>query len=167
MTRPCKQVGDDGENHGAHHAAEQSGDNAAQEQHMKGRRQRAQRGSRRKADVKEQQQLLAIEAIGKARREDPRNARAERIGRNRDAELRRGDVQRRHDDGAERRHDHEVQNDRELDKRQQRNQRRLIPRKAGSEFLLMVNRRDEGLFGHDTHSKESRGCGGGCRTGRP
>ena len=61
-------------------------------------------------------------------------------------------IERRHDDGAERRHDHEVDDDRELDKCQQRNEDRLVARKAAGYFLPVIDRRRQGLFGHDIHS---------------
>ena len=56
------------------------------------RRQRAQHGAEREADIKEQQQALAVEPIGKAGGEDAGNPGAEGIGRDRHAELRGGDV---------------------------------------------------------------------------
>ncbi|MHC2592107.1 hypothetical protein ACVIG9_006163 [Bradyrhizobium ottawaense] len=59
-----------------------------------------------------------------------RNARAERVGRHRDAELPGRDVERGHQDGPERRHDDEVEDDRELRERQQRDEERLIAREA-------------------------------------
>ena len=125
-----KQVGDDREHDRAHHAAEQSGDDPAEQQHMIVRRERAESRAKREADIEEQQQALAIEPIGKACRQDTRNACAEGIGRDRHAELGGGNIQRRHDDGAERRHDHEVDNDRELDQRQQRHDQRLVTAKS-------------------------------------
>jgi transposase len=48
--------------------------------------------------------------------------RAECVGRDRHAELCGRNIKRRHDDGAEWRHDHEIDDDRELDKRQQCNE---------------------------------------------
>ena len=51
---------------------------------------------------------------------------------------------------AERRHEHEIEDDRELQEREQRDQERLVARKAALAFLLVVDRRSERLFGHDT-----------------
>jgi hypothetical protein len=121
------------------------------------RRQSTEGRSKGKTDVEEQQQALAVEPVGETGREDAGNSRAERIGRDRHAKLRGRNIQRRHDDGAERRHDHEVEDDRELDKRQQRNQQRLVSRKAAIQHGLLVNRRYQGLFGHDIHSKREDG----------
>jgi hypothetical protein len=58
----------------------------------------------------------------KAGRHDAGKSRAECVGRDRRPELRGRNIKRRHDDGAEWRHDHEIDDDRELDKRQQRNE---------------------------------------------
>jgi hypothetical protein len=65
---------------------------------------------------------LRSKTIGKAGGKDARNSRAESVGRNRDAELPGRNVERGHQDGAERRHDDEIENDSELRERKQRNQ---------------------------------------------
>jgi hypothetical protein len=56
--------------------------------------------------------------------------------------------ERRHDDGAEWRHDHEIHDDRKLNKRQQRDENRLVPRKAAGYLLPLVDRLGQVLFGH-------------------
>ncbi|MGY4574806.1 hypothetical protein ACVWY5_007876 [Bradyrhizobium sp. USDA 3256] len=141
-----EQVGDDGKHDGADHPAENARDDAAEQQHVEILRQRAEHGAEHEADIEEQQQPLAVEAIGKAGGEDAGNAGCERVGRDRDAELPGRDVQRRHQDGAERRHDDEVEDQRELREGKQRDQERLVARKAA--LLLVVDWRGDGLVGH-------------------
>ncbi|MGY4499781.1 hypothetical protein ACVWYH_003712 [Bradyrhizobium sp. GM24.11] len=109
-----EQIGDDGQHDRADHAAEQSGHDPAEQQHVIVLRQRAEQRSEREADIEEQQQPLAVEPVGKAGGEDAGQSGAERVGRHRDAELPGRDVERGHQDGAERRHDDEIEDDREL-----------------------------------------------------
>src|SRR3984893_3897147 len=82
-----KEIGDDGEHHGADHTAEQAGNDPPQQQHMIVGSDRAKRRSKGKADIKKQKQPLAIELIGKASRQDAGNSRAECVGRDRHPEL--------------------------------------------------------------------------------
>src|ERR1700744_3099150 len=161
ITRPrWKKVGNDGKNDGANHAAEQSGHDPADQEHVIIRRKGAERGSRGESEIEKQQKPFAVEAVGEAGRQDPGNARAERIGRDGHAELSGGDIERRHDNGAERRHDHEVENERKLDERQQRDKQRLVAGEADWLLLLLllriIDRRGQGLFSHDAHCKETR-----------
>jgi hypothetical protein len=124
-----KQVGGDGEHDRADDAAEHARDHARKQQEVVGvARQRAQQGSEHEADVEEQQQLLAIEAVGESGRQQSRQAGAEGIGGDQQAELRRSDPQCRDDQCAQRREDHEIQDDRELQKRDQRDDELLIGR---------------------------------------
>ena len=124
--RERKQVGDDRENDGADHAAEDAGDHARDQELRIARRQRAQRGADDETAIEEQQELLAVEAVGEARREQARGAGAEGIGGDDLAEPLRRDVEVRHDDRAERRDDHEVEDDGELQKGEQRHQELLV-----------------------------------------
>ena len=125
-----KEIGDDGEHHGAYHAAEQAGNDPPKQQHMIVGSDRAKRRSKGKANIEKQQQSLAVELIGKAGRQNAGNSRAECVGRDRHPELCGRNIERRHHDGAEWRHDHEIDDDRKLDKRQQRNEDRLVAGKA-------------------------------------
>nr|MCK7665410.1 hypothetical protein [Bradyrhizobium sp. 2S1] len=107
-------------------------------------------GAEHEADIEEQQQPLAVEAIGKAGSEDAGKSGGESVGGHRDAELPGRDVERRHQDGAERRHDDEVEDQGELREGKQRDQERLIARKAAL-LLVVVDRRGNGLFRHEAH----------------
>ncbi|MGY3364605.1 hypothetical protein ACVWZL_001730 [Bradyrhizobium sp. GM2.4] len=158
-----EQIGDDGEHDRADHAAEQAGHDPPQQQQMIVGRDRAQHRAKGEAGVEEQQQPLAIKPVGKAGRQDAGNPRAERIGRDRHAELSGRNIERRHHDGAERRHDHEIDDDRELDQRQQRNEDRLVAREASGWRLPLGDRLRQGLFGHGIHLG---GSGGGRATWR-
>ena len=101
-----EQVGDNGEHDRADHAAKQPRQNSAEQQSVVVLRRRAKHGSEHEANVEEQEQVLTIETIGKTGSKDARNSRAKGVGRNR---------------GAERQHDGEIHNDRELRERQQCN----------------------------------------------
>nr|GEU28450.1 hypothetical protein [Tanacetum cinerariifolium] len=107
--RGREQVGGNGQHDGTDHAAEQAGHHARAHQRFKTLRQAAPHGAQDKTRIKEQQQFLAVVAVGKARREQTRNTGAERIRRHHQPELLRPDIERRHDHGAQRRHDHKVE----------------------------------------------------------
>ncbi len=123
-----EQVGDDREGDRADHPAEDAGHHAREEQEVVGGRKAAEQRADEEAGVEEHQQLLAVEAIGEPGREEARDAGAERIDRYHQPEARRRDVKVAHEERAQRRQDHEVEDDRELEKSQDRDDDLLIRR---------------------------------------
>ncbi len=93
---------------------------------VKGGRVGAQRRTQNETAVKEEQQTLAVKPVGRSGCQDPGQGSAEGIGGHRPAELARGDTQFRHDDSAQWRHHHEVQDDGELQEGQNRHNGHLI-----------------------------------------
>ncbi len=137
-----EEVGGDREHDGADDAAEETRDHARDEQRLEAARETAPRGARDEAGVEEQQQLLAIEAVGEAGGEEARDARGEGVGRHDGAELRGRDVERGHDQRAERRHQHEVDDHGELQEGEHRDDALLV---AGE---LQRRGRSGGCGGH-------------------
>ena len=125
-----EQVGGDGQHDRPDHPAEQPGDDARQQQHGIGGGQGAQQCAQHEAGIEEQQQALPVEAVGKARRHDARQSGGEGIGTHRQAELLRGDAQVRHHHRAQRRDDHEVQDQGELQKGQRGDDKHLVARET-------------------------------------
>jgi len=114
-----EQVRGDRKNDGADDASKQAGHDAGQEQQVIIRRQRAKRGANDEAEIEEKQKSLSIETISETRRHDAGDTGAEGVGRHDLAKSLRADVEVRHYCRAERRYDHEVQDDRELQKCEQ------------------------------------------------
>ena len=63
-----EQIGGDGQHHRADHPAEQSGDDPGRQQQGVGGGQGAEQGAQQEARIEEEQQPLAVEAVGKAGR---------------------------------------------------------------------------------------------------
>jgi hypothetical protein len=85
-----------------------------QEQGFVAPRQPAPQGSQYEAGIEKEQDLLAIEPIGKSRHHQSRDPRAESVSGDDESELRRADAEARHDRRAERRDQHEIKDDAEL-----------------------------------------------------
>ena len=126
--REGEQVRDDRHADRADDPTEQPRHRARAEQQRVRRRETAERRAEDEARVEEEEELLAVEPVGEARREQPRDPRAERVGRDDEPELRRADVQLRHQHRPEGRQDHEVEDDRELQEREDRDDRDLVAR---------------------------------------
>jgi hypothetical protein len=123
-----EQVGDDGHGDGSDDPAENSGDDARRDQELVGGRDAAEQGSDDEPREEEEQELLAVELVGEAGREDSGNARGEGVGGDRQSELLRGDGKRRHEQGSQGAHDHEVEDDAELEEGQHGDDELLVRR---------------------------------------
>lgn len=121
-----EEVSGDRGDDGADDATEQARHHACDEQHLVRAREAAQERAEDEAAVEEEQEALPFKAVRHARREEPRGRRAEGVRRHGERELPRRDVQGRHELGAERRHDREVQDDGELEEREQRQHEALV-----------------------------------------
>ena len=125
-------------NHRPHHPAEDPGQTARHQQSDEPLRQTAGQRRQSKQDKTGQQDPLALEAVDKGRRQHAGCGRAETVGRHQKPEFVRADAERRHENGAERHHDHEIQHMTELDARQRqdpeggqkREHARRTPRRA-------------------------------------
>jgi hypothetical protein len=126
-----EQVGRDGKDDRPDHAAEDARDHAGDEEERIAVRDSAQLRGEDEAGVEEEQEPLAVEAVREAGREDARRARAEGVDRDHEPELAGRDVKRRHQHCAERRQRHEVEDDGELQKRQQGDDELLVTAHGG------------------------------------
>ena len=121
-----EQVGGDCKHDGADDAAEQAGHDSGQEQQGIVRRERAESGADDEAGIEEKEESLSIEPVGEAGCQKAGDAGAEGVGRHDLAKSLRTDFEVGHDDRAERRYDHEVQDDGELQEREQRDDELLV-----------------------------------------
>ncbi len=123
-----KEIGDDREDDRADDAAEQAGHHARDQQEVVAGGDAAQERPEHESDVEEQQHALAIEAVGETGGQKTGGAGAEGIDRHHQPEGGRRDVQVAQQQGAQRRQDHEVEDDRELQEREDRDDPLLVRR---------------------------------------
>jgi len=126
-----KEIGDDGHRDRADDAAEDPGDDARGQQELVGRREAAEERAPGEAGVEEEEELLAIEAVGEPSGEQARERSAEGIHRHDQAELLGREVQIAQQDRAERRDDHEIEDDRELQEREHADHELLVRGEGG------------------------------------
>ena len=136
-----KEVGDDRHRDRADDAAEDPGDDARGEQELVGRREAAEQRAPREARVEEEQQLLAIEAVGEPRGEQARERGAEGVHRHDQAELLGGEVEIAQQDRAQRRDDHEIEDDRELQEGEHADHELLVRREGRRRTRVGAGRR--------------------------
>lgn len=125
-----EQIGGDGQRDGTDHAPEQARDDTRDQQTFKTLRQTAPHGPQHEAGIEEQQEPLAVEAVGKTGREQARGPGAEGIRRYHQPELLRRDLHGGHDHGTQGRHQHEIENDRKLQEGQQADDGLLVARES-------------------------------------
>src|SRR5262249_46385226 len=82
------------------------------------------------ADIEDEQEFAAIEAIRETRRGEPRDAGAERVRRYDAPELRRLDPELAEEHRPEGREDHEIQDDGELEEREEGDDEDLVTREG-------------------------------------
>ena len=92
------------------------------------RREAAEQRADDEARVEEEEELLAVEPVGEAGREQARDRRAESVRRHDEPELRRDDGEVAHEHRPEGRQDHEVEDDGELEEGQDRDDGDLVAR---------------------------------------
>ena len=117
------------------------GDDSRHQQQGIGGGQRAKQRAQHEAGIEEKQQALAVEAVGETRRRQAGSRGAEGIGRDRQAELLRRDMQRRHHHRAQGRDDHEVQDDGELQEGQDGDDEFLVAGKDQTRFGRLFRNR--------------------------
>jgi len=108
-------VGDDGEDDGTGYAAEGTGGDARDEQKVKRGREGAGERGESEAGVEPKQGAFAVETVDEEAADETGDGGGESVGGDEVAELGRRDVEHAHEAGAERHHDHEIHEVRELD----------------------------------------------------
>jgi hypothetical protein len=97
---------------------------------MVGGRDRAEKRTGNETDIEENQQPLPVEAVGIPGGQQAGRTGAEGVYRDQQAELGGGDRERRHDHRPEGRENHEIQDDRKLQKGDQGDDEALVARQG-------------------------------------
>jgi hypothetical protein len=118
---------------GADDSAEEAGDDTGEEEQPVAGDDAAEKGAEDETAVEAEEQPLAVETVGEAGRHDARDAGADGVGGDHQAELGRGDPHLRHEDGPQGGEDHEVDDDGELEQRKKGDDELLVGGEGGRE----------------------------------